>query len=107
MVDFWAYSARASWHSVNNPLELNDFRGTDFLEEMVPVLIAQRVSPKKSVPRPWKELPHPYRETATNKGERGPNSQVSRACPSPPASVAEPATGVDIEDVDGDGMDIS
>jgi hypothetical protein len=107
MVDFWAYNALASWHGVKTPHELSDFRGTGFLEEMVPVLITQRTRPEKSVPRPWNELPHPYQETATDKGERGRNSQEPRGRPSSPTPVAEPATGVDIEGVDGDGMDIS
>jgi hypothetical protein len=107
MVDIWAYNARASWHGVKNPHKLSEFRGSDFLEEMVPVLIAQRTSPEKGVPRPWKELPDPYREAATNEGERGSNSQVPESCSSSPTPVAESATAVDIEGVDGDGMDIS
>ncbi|KAF2130162.1 hypothetical protein P153DRAFT_290245 [Dothidotthia symphoricarpi CBS 119687] len=60
MVDFYAYMATSNWSGLHLK-NISEFRGTEFLEELVPMLIEQREVPPLRVMRPWRALPESYR----------------------------------------------
>ncbi|EUC28627.1 hypothetical protein COCCADRAFT_40873 [Bipolaris zeicola 26-R-13] len=61
MVDLYVYIAHSVWLS---PHDCASFRGTDFLEELVPALLSARPQPSFEKGRPWVVRPESYREGA-------------------------------------------
>ncbi|XP_014558666.1 hypothetical protein COCVIDRAFT_35943 [Bipolaris victoriae FI3] len=65
MVDLYVYNAHSAWLS---PHDCASFRGTDFLEELVPALLSARPQPSFEKGRPWVVRPESYREGAFTYG---------------------------------------